>query len=131
MIKTLPRHPGYPVLGHDEQQRALLDSVLEDAAAWHESRTWACSACKGHTTGGCIRCGHDDEQMRRYVRFANYRDRLPDHAADLAPTCGQQRFIMGALAKARAYRQARDGADDRALAAAYGELARALGEGER
>jgi hypothetical protein len=111
----LPR----PVIAADEQQWALIDGLLADAAGWHQDHITACTACQGRPGENCPDHQADAAQIRGYVQLiAALRAR--------DATGGDTAVFAAAASKAAARRRAQPGADDQALAAAYDELSRQL-----
>jgi hypothetical protein len=122
----------------DEVQRMLLRCILHDASELHYGARNACPACRARGKSAFIPaaarvcCGDEHEQQHNVpiTQYGNldyglesYEDvqegiAYPLAAADLDT-------LAAALAEAITYRASRDAPEDRALLAAYRELATA------
>lgn len=111
----------------DDGQRLLFRVILEDAIEWHLAAIGDCAECEWMIENG-ICAAHRAEHAGpcdSYLACAAYfEDRQAYRRARV--TAGQLRLIAAALPGALAYRSGPAPAD-RALAAAYAELARQLG----
>jgi hypothetical protein len=108
-----------PVVAADEQQWALLDGLLADAAGWHQDRITACAACTARPGENCASHQDDVAQICDYVQLITALRTREATGTDTP-------VFAAAAAKAAARRRAQPGADDQALAAAYDELGRQL-----
>lgn len=112
-----------PALHDQNQQRQLLESVLTDACAWHERRGQACRECPKPGRSLCGSCSADQLAMYVFTHLA-YRPSL--FRSVITPNelvVSKREIIADAAAKAMAYRHGRSSPIDRALCAAYAELA--------
>jgi hypothetical protein len=119
------------ILGADNAQRMLLMCVLHDAIELHYAAMDRCPACAATKAADpaaneCWDCWTPHrEPITRYGDLAAPLVALQDAREGTAyPLTVQDRELLAAaLPEAITYRQERDGATDRALLAAYRELA--------